>query len=148
ELDLKSYLLWKTDVPPAVAFEIVSPGNEYKDVVGNREVYARLGIGEYYWFNPASSELVALCLDAGTGEYRPLDPDVLGRYWSPALGLHVGLENGRIALYREGRYVPPTEELRKEAELHYEEAERRRQDAERMVLDLERRLKELQGDRE
>ncbi|MBI4615852.1 MAG: Uma2 family endonuclease, partial [Planctomycetes bacterium] len=148
EPDLKSYLLWKTDVPPAVAFEIVSPGNEYKDVVRNREIYARLGIGEYYWFNPDSGELAAFHLDPATGEYRPLEPDALGRYFSPALGLHVGLENGRIALYHEGRYVPPTEELRKEAELRYEEAERRCKEEQRRCKEEQRRREEEQRRRE
>ncbi len=111
EPDLKSYRLWETGVVPCVAFEILSLGSKHKDRVKNREIYAQLGIEEYYWFDPANAKLEALRLDRRTGRYETRQPDASGRYPSPRLGLEVGVEGRLLALYDRSGYLPPTAEL-------------------------------------
>jgi Uma2 family endonuclease len=104
----KSYCLWKTGVVPQVIFEVVSKGGEWKDVVRNRAIYETLGVLEYYWFEPGRRLLTALGLYPETGRYRRRRPNAAGRYPSVALGLEVGLREGELALYHEGRYVEPS----------------------------------------
>jgi len=148
----RSYCLWKTGVVPRVAFEVVSRGYERKDEVANRALYEELGIPEYYWFAPDRRRLTALRLDPARGRYAPVAPEAAGRVLSPALGLAVGVEAGRLALYQDGRYVEPTPELvarleaalaEKEAALAEKESALAAKDSE--LAALRRRLAELEG---
>ncbi|MBI4615774.1 MAG: Uma2 family endonuclease [Planctomycetes bacterium] len=166
DVNLESYLLWKTGVPPRVAFEIVSKKNPWKDRVKNRQIYEMLGIEEYFWFDPRKAKLEALRLDASSGRYVPLAPDDSGRFASPNLGLEVGVEGRILALYQHGKYLTPTQELLKQLEQDLAErvrelaardqelaardqelAARERDLAEerRRREELERRLRKLEG---
>ncbi len=133
--DRVSYRIWESGVPPRVVFEIVSRGSEIKDVVVNRGIYEQLRIPEYYWFEPRTNRLVALELDTVTGRYRERAPNPSGRHLSTALGVELGVEGHWIGIYRDGAYVPPTENL-------LEAAERDKQQAEREKGELERRWAE------
>ncbi len=144
-----SYCLWETGVIPRVVFEILSPGSQWKDRVANRRIYEELGIPEYYWFDPKTRKLEALMLDSATQRYRERVADRQGRSRSDALGLEVGVEEDAIALYRDGVYLPPTEELlrteaqrRMEAELLLAEKAQRLTEAEARIRDLEQRLRD------
>ncbi len=156
--DLKSYRLWETGVVPCVAFEILSTGSKHKDRVRNREIYATLGIEEYYWFDPATAQLEALRLDPRTGRYESILPNGAGRYASPHLGLEVGVQGRLLGLYARGQYVQPTEALLHDRETQLaakdrEIAARDREIAARDELlleerrrreELERRIRELE----
>ncbi|MGE0711872.1 MAG: Uma2 family endonuclease [Planctomycetota bacterium] len=106
----RSYCLWKTGVVPQVVFEVLSRHHEHKDEVTNRGIYAALGVPEYYWFDPDREVLTALRLTAD-GRYEAAVSDAQGRYASPALGLELGLHEGMLALYQDGAYVEPSEDL-------------------------------------
>jgi Uma2 family endonuclease len=47
-----NYLLWQEGVPPAVAFEFVSRRSLERDVHVKPAIYERIGIPEYYVFDP------------------------------------------------------------------------------------------------
>jgi len=155
---IKSYCLWKTGVIPRVVFEILSPGSPWKDRVANRRIYEELGISEYYWFDLETRKLEALILDSATRRYRERVADPLGRHRSEALGLEVGVVEDAIALYRDGAYLPPTEELLREAEHRLaEKAQRltetegrladeaqRRAETERLLAQADARIRELE----
>ena len=108
----RSYCIWKTCVVPQVTFEVVSRGSEIKDEVVNRAIYQELGVAEYYWFDPERDLLTALGLDRKTGRYRKRRPNAAGRFASQALGLEVevGRHEGRLALFQQGRYLPPLQD--------------------------------------
>lgn len=107
----KSYCLWKTGVVPQVTFEVLSRHHEYKDEVVNRQIYQDLGVAEYYWFDPERVLLTALALHPETRRFRKRRPNAAGRYPSQALGLEVGLHDGLIALFQDGAYVQPAEDV-------------------------------------
>ena len=142
EPDRVSYRLWETGVAPRAVFEILSQGSEIKDRVANRRIYEDLGIPEYYWFGLQTHELQALELEVATGRYRERVPDDRGQYRSAVLGLDVGVREGAIALYRDGAWLPPTEELLAAAERQKAEAERQKAEAERQKAEAEQRLAE------
>jgi len=144
-----SYRLWETGIAPRVVFEILSQGSEIKDRVTNRRIYEGLGIPEYYWFDLQTRELQALELEVATGRYRERAPDDRGQYRSAVLGLDVGVREGSIALYRDGAWLPPTEELlagaKAEAERQKAEAEQRLAAAAARIRELEERLRRGEG---
>ena len=127
----RSWRLWKSKVRPQVVFEIVSEGHEKKDVDVNRFLFEKLGFPEYYWFNPATQVLMALELDPATEKYRERKPSANGRHRCEILGLEVGLQNGLIALYHKGQYVPPPLELIERVSRERDEAARERDEAAR-----------------
>ncbi len=137
-----SYCLWETGVIPRVVFELLSPGSQWKDRVDNRRIYEELGIPEYYWFDPKTRRLEALLLDPATQRYRERISDPQGRHRSDALGLEVGVVEDAIALYRNGVYLPPTEELLREAEQRLAEEQRLRKEADARIRELEQRLRD------
>lgn len=74
----------KTDRPPVVAIEILSPGTARVDRRAKFALYARFGVPEYWIVDPRSRtvELYALV----NGVYESLAANSEGTYTSPALG--------------------------------------------------------------
>ncbi|MGE0713619.1 MAG: Uma2 family endonuclease [Planctomycetota bacterium] len=137
----RSYCLWKTGVVPQVVFEVVSRGYEHKDVVRNRALYEQLGVAEYYWFDPDRALLMALRLDEASARFVPAVPGAAGRYASPTLGLEVGLHEGRLGLFHEGRYVEPEATLRRQLEDALTEAQRDLEQKDRALEQKDRELR-------
>ena len=145
-----TYLLWEMGKPPDFVLEIGSPSTARNDLGGKRDLYARLGIGEYWRFDGTGQDFYREPL-AGEylqdGEYRRYDlnhePD--GMVWghSPTLNLDLCWDNGRL------RYYDPVAEvwlLNQEEEHAAVAAERAaRQTAEARVAELEAELQRLRG---
>lgn len=124
------------------ALEIHVLGDGKKDRVDNVVRYARLGIPEYFVFEPLRSRLVGYRLAEGrTGTYQPIVPQE-GRWSSEVLGLDLAMEAGRIRFFSGSAPLPEAEELivrlgtmiddmvhRELALLHDLEEERRRAEA-------------------
>jgi Uma2 family endonuclease len=56
--DRGSYMQWEEGgIAPQVVFEILSPGNRYKQMVKKFDFYQRHGVEEYYVYDPESFEL-------------------------------------------------------------------------------------------
>ncbi len=53
----RSYRLWEEGVPPAIVFEITSPGTRNEDLARKREIYAGMGVREYVLFDPLDEYL-------------------------------------------------------------------------------------------
>jgi Uma2 family endonuclease len=57
--DRGSYKQWEeNNIPPQVAFEILSPGNRLKEIAKKLKFYERYGVEEYYIYDPDSIELI------------------------------------------------------------------------------------------
>lgn len=94
------YKLWEEGAPPAVVFEITSRSTRREDLRTKRDLYARLGVAEYFLYDPEAEylhpPLQGFRLVAGA--YEPLSGDADGRLNSRTLGLDLGLVQGRVEL--------------------------------------------------
>ena len=159
-----SYRLWEEPKGPDFVLEVASRSTWAKDRDRNRALYARLGVQEYWLYDPTGerirSRLRAMCLESG--EYRELAPEAAaleGRHLrSVVLGLDVRVDGaGRLHARNPAtgeEYLMPDEEhvARLAAENRAMQADRRargeaaaRAAAEAKVAELQARLRELRG---
>ena len=90
----KMYLPWEAGKPPDFVLEVGSESTARHDVTGKRDIYARIGVAEYWRFDRSGGELYGEPL-AGDflegGTYRPAElttePDGVLKGYSPALRL-------------------------------------------------------------
>lgn len=70
--------IFLADNPPALAVEVVSPGNQTVDTVDKRQEYALARVPEYWIVNPIDGYVLVLVLDGDdyreVGEYRDNEP--------------------------------------------------------------------------
>ncbi len=160
-----TYLLWEMGKPPDFVLEIGSPSTRRNDLGPKRDLYARLGIGEYWRFDGTGGDfyrepLVGEYLQ--DGEYRRFqlreEPD--GMIWgrSPTLSLDLWWDNGRLRYYdpvarsfllnrqeeHEARIA--AEEATESAQVSIEAERAARQSAEDRVAELEAELRRLRGE--
>ncbi len=103
----KLYLPWEVGKPPDWVLEIASSSTGREDVVRKRDIYARIGVPEYWRFDPtkqgkyhgqrlAGDRLVA-------GAYEPIElttaPDGLLKGHSEVLGLSLCWDDGWPRFY-------------------------------------------------
>ena len=92
------YKLWEEGKPPDFAVEVISPTSEVHNTVRKRALYERLGIGEYFVFQPDQERegprLVAYSLQRG--RYVGLLPDGDGAIRSERLGVSLRAEGAKI----------------------------------------------------
>lgn len=92
-----------------LAIEIHVAGDAKKDREDNVIRYARLGIPEYFLFEPRASRLVGYRLER-PGSYARIVPQA-GRWASHVLGLELAVEAGRVRFYVGSAPLPEAEEL-------------------------------------
>ncbi len=92
--NLANYWMWEVGKPPDFVMEVASPSTASNDLGHKRDLYARLGITEYWRLDPTGGDLYGQPLTGERlvdGEYRPYDlhADEDGSVWahSEALGL-------------------------------------------------------------
>ena len=118
----QSWIVWREGQPPDFVLEVASPGTWRRDGAAKRDIYAEMGVTEYWRFDPTgecfSPPLVGERLgDDGQYHLIPLgtDPDGYLRGRSDILGLDLcASSDGRLRLYD-----PATGEWLRN---HYEEA--------------------------
>ena len=139
-----SYLLWEEPKAPDFVLEIASPGTWREDQTSKRELYSRLGVGEYWQYDPTRDYLQPPLqgLELVRGEYEPLprwelaDGTLAAR--SEVLGLELRLAGRRLRFHdpQTGKDLPDlaeTDEQRREAEARAEQEAAARQAAETRV---------------
>lgn len=150
------YKLWEEGAAPAVVIEVTSRTTRREDMVRKRDLYARLGVQEYYLYDPRFPELQYLNppLQGNalvSGVYEPMTPEDNGALTSPVLGMRLQLVGELLHLFdvQTGvRFLSPVERAELEtaraaAEAARATAEAARADAaERRVAELEARLRE------
>ena len=142
-----SYKLWEEPKAPDFVLEITSRSTRAEDQGRKREVYASLGVGEYWLFDPTGDWLAPRLkgFRLHEGEYRPLPSVALAggglSLHSEALGLEVRLDEDRSLRLHDpetGEDLPAHEEMRERVE--QEIAARRA--AEARLDETEARLRE------
>ena len=163
--DRKSYVLWcEPDADIRFVLEVASPSTRTRDHTAKRDVYASLGVREYFLFDTPDGEtpagLLGLCLTDGS--YREIAsvslPD--GRWGIPSAvtGLVGYVESGRLRwfdpesgepldTYAEAKDQQAAIEQRfREEARHRRDAERRydeaRREADARIAELEAALRE------
>ena len=153
-----TYLLWEVGKAPDFVLEIGSPSTWRRDLGPKRDLYASLGIGEYWMFDPSGGDHYGFALRGerlADGEYRELEmrEDADGGVWghSPTLNLEFHWIDGSLRLYdpAAGRWLPTFSELeaeRADAETRAAAAETRAAEAESRAAELEAELRRLRGE--
>jgi Uma2 family endonuclease len=137
----RTYLAWQEGKVPDFVMEVTSDSTREDDQGRKRDLYARLGISEYWQYDPAGdvleSPLQGRVLSGGQyGEALALERagDVRSIY-SAVLGLNLRLDQGVLRFHD-----PATNEYL----LTHLEENRARQEAETRLVELEARLQALQ----
>jgi Uma2 family endonuclease len=98
------FKIWEEGRVPNAVFELVSRGTKRDDLEFKPGLYERLGIGEYFLYDPLGEEirpqLQGYRLSA-VG-YEPIRPDSAGRLHSHELGLWLRVEDGDLVFYDSG----------------------------------------------
>ena len=153
-----TYLLWEIGKVPDFVLEIASESTARRDVTEKRVLYAQIGFGEYWRFDASGGDFYGEPLVGeylADGEYRRFDinPDDEGRPsgYSPALGLHLCWDDGRLHFYDpdSGEWLPNFSEqsaAAAEAQAALEESQVARHAAESRVAELEAELRRLRGE--
>jgi Uma2 family endonuclease len=128
-----SYRQWEeNNIPPQVAFEILSPGNTEAGMLEKRQFYEQYGVEEYYQFNPENGELLGWRRVGNV--FQPI-PQMNG-WISPRLGIRFTVVNGDLRLFR-----PDSTPFRSHTELsELAQFERQRAEMERLRAEQERQL--------
>jgi len=93
------------------ALEVLRKGDPGKDLERNVEVYARLGIPEYFVLDLRKLQLHGWRLrDEASGRYRRLVPQG-GRFRSEVLDLDLALDGDRVRFYAGSAALPDAAEL-------------------------------------
>ena len=94
------YKFWEEGKPPDFALEVISPSSKIRNAVEKRALYARLGIGEYFLFQPDPQKrgrrLVGYRLWGQSYEEIPAELD--GAVHSTALGVSLRVEDANLRL--------------------------------------------------
>jgi Uma2 family endonuclease len=126
------FKIWDEGKAPDVAFEVTSAGTQREDTVFKTQLYARIGIKEFFLYDPTSDylhpPLRGFRLDE-YGEYSPIAEDETAALYSEELDLLLRLEEGRLVMY---------DRLSGERLLTESELERAAKEAERAAKEAER----------
>ncbi len=102
----KIYLPWEVGKPPDWVIEIASSSTGREDVGRKRVIYARIGVPEYWRFDPTGGEYhgIELAGERLVGdEYQPIElttePDGVLKGYSEVLGLSLCWDDGEPRLY-------------------------------------------------
>jgi Uma2 family endonuclease len=106
----RSFKLWIENRVPNAVFEFTSKKTRKDDTVVKLDLYARLGVLEYYLFDPLGEYLDprfrAYRLE--DGRYVPITPEADGDVLSEELGMKLRVVGTRLRLIdlRDGRLIP------------------------------------------
>ncbi|MGI0480716.1 Uma2 family endonuclease [Geminocystis sp. CENA526] len=94
--DRGSYQQWKeNNITPQVVFEILSPGNTYKEMVKKQQFYDKYGVEEYYIYDPDRNVLTGLERENGILTFIEDITDWI----SPRLGIRFVLTDDTLKVY-------------------------------------------------
>lgn len=96
------YRIWIEGKSPDVAIETTSLKTKKQDTVTKLDLYARLGIREYFLFDPTEEYLYPPLQGHRLieGKYERIEPDDTGALVSHELGLRLQFEEGELVFYR------------------------------------------------
>ena len=158
-----NYFIWEVGKPPDFVLEVASPSTASNDLGHKRDLYARLGVTEYWKLDPTGGELYGVALRGERlvgGEYvaYDLNTEMDGSVWShsevPNLdfvwdGEQFSIRNPMTGEIVDARTSVELERMRAEvAEGRAEAAENRAEQERQARLEAEARIQRLMEERE
>ena len=139
-----TYLMWDVGKPPDFVMEIGSPSAARNDLGDKRDLYARLGISEYWRFDPTGGDhygepLVGERLVDGEYQELAMDRETAGSTWGHSSILNLDLHWEEVRL----RFYDPVRERWLQ---NMDETQAAREAAEARVAELEAELRRLRGE--
>ena len=108
------YKLWEEGQPPDVVFEVTSRSTRGEDLRTKHDLYARLGVAEYFLFDPLGEYLQPPFQGnrLEQGHYVALRPAADGSLWSAVLGLELHPRGEHLRLFdpESRRWLPTPQE--------------------------------------
>jgi Uma2 family endonuclease len=148
----RSFKVWVEKAVPCFILEVTSKETAREDQEGKRLLYQRLGVREYFLFDPLHEYLERQLMGYRlVGEkYEPLAPDDEGGLVSEELEMRLVAEAAHVGLFRldtHARVPNPMQlnELQEQAERRAKREQRRANKAERRTKELEQELKRLRA---
>ncbi len=151
------YTIEEIGQPPDFVLEVASPTTGRRDYTVKRDIYAGMGIREYWRFDHTGGAYHDAALAGDTlvdGIYQPisvrLGDDGIHRGYSEALGLELHWAERQLKFFdrASGEYLPNMEESwaqRDVAEAQRRQAEAERDEALNRTRELEEELRQLRG---
>ena len=129
------YKIWVEGKVPDVVIETTSRKTRRKDTVEKPPLYGRLGVKEYFLFDPEQDYLDPPLQGHRLADksYVKIEPDETGSLVSQELGMRLRVEAGMLQLYRletGERLLTADERVTREAEARQREVEARQREAE------------------
>jgi Uma2 family endonuclease len=148
-----NYKIWEEGQVPAVIFEITSKSTQITDIGFKRDLYAQMGVQEYWLFDP-KNEWLEQQLQGYRLKGEEYEPIIAGQ--SLVLGLQLSIEDKKIALHRldNGEKLPFPSELaeqvnqERQAKLDAEQAKLQAEQAKQELEVLLQRYRDRYGDLE
>jgi len=99
----RTYKVWEEGKVPDVVFETTSESTRQNDTQKKFDLYARLGIREYFLFDPLADYLDPPLQGYRLGDtgYERIEPDSTGRLSSEELGLFLELSRSGELVFRD-----------------------------------------------
>ncbi|MCY4654409.1 MAG: Uma2 family endonuclease [Dehalococcoidia bacterium] len=153
-----TYLIWEVGKPPDFVLEIGSPSTRRVDLGSKRDLYAQLGVSEYWQYDPSGGDFYGEPLVGeylADGEYHRFEMRLESddRVWShsDALNLDLWWQNGDLRFWdpvSEGWLLSHEEEKARAeaAESRADTEMSRRLATEYRVAELEAQLRLLRGE--
>ena len=150
------YLPWEAGKPPDFVLEVGSPSTGREDTGRKRATYARIGVSEYWRFDPSGGDYYGEPLvgeELINGQYQRIDlttePDGVLKGYSPILRISLCWQEGMLTFYnhRTGAYLrnlPDTQAALQAEQSARQQAEAARRQAEARVRQLEEELRRRQ----
>ncbi len=143
------FKIWQEQHAPDAVIEVTSRKTRKKDHTTKPELYARLGVAEYFLFDPEQDYLVPplqgfRLID---GEYQPITPNDDGSLTSEQFGVRIRLEGEELQLYhlQTGERLLTGIEQARQAEQQARQADQQARQAEQRATALEAELDRLQA---
>ena len=139
------YRLWVEGVVPQLVVETTSLKTKKKDTVDKLELYARLGIHEYFLHDPTGEYLDPPLQGyrLRDGNYERIPAEATGSLYSEELNMRLLVEDGELNLY----YPESNERILSNEELAASEAEGRKREADARQRETEARQRETEARR-
>lgn len=98
----RSFKIWEEGAAPCVVFEITSRSTQVDDTLRKSHVYAKLGVQEYFVFDPLreylEEGLIGMRLEPDDDEYTKIAPEGPGTLFSEELGVFITVEESRLRI--------------------------------------------------
>jgi Uma2 family endonuclease len=146
--DRRVYKLWEEKRAPDIVFEITSPSTKKVDIGPKMHLYARLGVQEYFLYDPLDEYLSPPFqgYELVGGRYVELLSVASNAFYSRVLGLTLRLNGTAIELYYPNgeRLLTPEERIEEEAQRAEEETRRAEIEAQRAEIETRHAHEEAQ----